>query len=135
MVRVMFKNNQTRRIELDGESFQKIKKAFGVSDVTMRHALNYTGGTRAESATAKRIRKMAMKLGGCVMVTAPECETIHVHGERHEMVQRFPNGALIVVDFQTGDGVLKDAKGVERLRKQDMAVQELEAMQRVAARL
>ena len=128
-------SKQTRRIELDSEGFQKIKKTFGVSDVTMRHALNYTGGTRADSSTAKRIRQMAMRLGGRVMVTAPECETIHVHGERHQMEQRFPNGALIVVDFQTGDGVLKDAQGKVRLRKANMAVAELEAMQRVAAGL
>lgn len=121
-----------RKIELGADGYQKIEKVFGCGWRTVHNALYFQDG---DTDKGRRIRKMALALGGQTMVTLPECDTIHVHGERHLMEQRFPNGALIVVDFSTGDGVLKDAKGAEMLRKANMMVSELETMQQVAAGL
>ena len=121
-----------RKIDLGAEGYQKIQKAFGCGWRTVHNALFYQDN---DTDTGRRIRKMAMALGGEVLVTLPECETMHIHGERHVMEQRFPNGAVIVVDFSDGSGVLRDSKGVERLRKESMAIRDLEVMQGVAVGL
>ncbi len=125
-----------RKISLSSDAHKKIEKAFGCSWRTVHNALHYVDGDEETGTdTGRRIRKMAMAMGGEILVTLPECETMHIHGERHVMEQRFPNGAVIVVDFSDGSGVLRDSKGVERLRKEGMAIRDLEVMQGVAVGL
>ncbi len=121
-----------RKIDLSAEGYKKIEKAFGLGWRTVHNALFFQD---KGSDTGQRIRKMALELGGQVMVTLPECETFHIHGEHHLMEQRFPSGAVIVVDFSTGDGVLKDSKGRERLRKANLMISDLEVMQGIAAEM
>lgn len=81
-----------RYIHITKENREFLMKAFGVSRKTVQNAVMYDG-ERGESDLAKRIRKLALKRGGIIMVTAPEMETMHDSDDY--MRQYFPNGAML----------------------------------------
>ena len=122
---------EKRKIEVGTEVRKKISKMFGVTSKTVSNALTYAG-SRGDSDTAKRIRKVALENGGICMVYCPECETMFdSNGSIH---QKFPNGAVLVINKQSGVGVVtfkgKDVKTYERVM-----MSEVEGIQRMAAGL
>ncbi len=119
------------KIEVLKEIRNKIVKTFDVSNQTVTNALNYSGGSRSESALAKKIRKMAMENGGRRMVYMLDCETIHDEGNGM-MVQTFDNGAVLTVDKNSGDAKV-EYKGATRMDWKNISVQQLYAVQEYAA--
>lgn len=118
-----------RRIEVSTEVRKKMARVFGVTAQTVSNALRFD--PLRNTPLAKRIRAMAMEEGGVVMVTLPECETIHdeVNGT---MVQTFGNGAKLVVDKHTGNATVF-YKSVARMHQDDISVQQLYVLQEYAA--
>lgn len=122
--------SNNRRIEVTGEVRSKLMRTFGVSRQTVGNALTYRG-ERGQSDLAKRIRIMALENGGRHMVSWPECETIH--DALGMMTQTFDNGSKIEVNKNTGDACWFDPKGVKRGEQKSITIQQLYAMQELAA--
>ena len=97
-----------RRIKVSDDLRRKIAKTFGVTETTVRSALRYDA-KKGQTDTAVKIRVMALKNGGVVTVSLPECETIHDE-KNGTMVQTFGNGAKLVFDKNDGTAVLSDRR-------------------------
>lgn len=81
---------------------------------------------------SRRIRKMATERGAEVMVTLPECETIHTYDGK--MVQTFPNGMTITVEMKTERCIVeKNGKIIREMGR--MSIPEFEALQAEVASL
>lgn len=120
-----------RKIEVGTEIRRKISKMFGVTSKTVSNALTYAG-TRGESDTAKRIRKVALENGGRRMVYCPECETLF--DSEGNLKQTFPNGAVLVINKQSGVGVVS-FRGKDVAKYGSVMVSDLEGIQKEAAGL
>ena len=120
-----------RKIEVGTEIRRKICKMFGVTSKTVSNALTYAG-TRGESDTAKRIRKVALENGGRRMVYCPECETLF--DSEGNLRQTFPNGAVLLLDKRSGTGIVT-FNGKEIVKYGRVMMSELEDIQKEAARL
>lgn len=70
-----------------------IRRVFDISDRTVDNALRFDE-RRGGSATAKRVRRLALERGGVMMMLGTELETIH--DKDGMMYQYLPNGASIV---------------------------------------
>lgn len=88
-----------RFIEVSKEDKAFLMKAFNVSSVMVFYAL-YFDPKRGNSELAKKIRTLALKRGGKVMLFIPECETIHTAGGI--MFQTFENGYQLVCNMKQG---------------------------------
>ena len=119
-----------RRIKVSDDLRRKIAKTFGVSETTVRSALRYDQ-EKGQTDTAKRIRVMALKEGGVVTVSLPECETIHDE-KNGMMVQTFGNGAVLTIDKHSGDARV-EYKGRTRMRQENISVRQIYVLQEYAA--
>lgn len=98
-----------RRIEIDAESKKFIERLFSFT----RRMVDKGLYLHEQSELARKIQKVAMEKGGKVMVTLPECETIHTWDGK--MQQVFPNGALLIIDKATGEySVMHKGKAVKK---------------------
>lgn len=118
-----------RQIEVSKEVRENIEKVFGCSRMSVWRALNYAD----DSEKSKRIRVYAVKNGGTVLVTAPECETIH--DANGYMRQRFNNGALIEIDKNSGHADVYDRFGRKMQQHDNVGIQQLYTIQEFAAAL
>lgn len=66
-----------RYIDVKAADKDFLMKVFGVSERTVRNALNYVG-EYCDNDTARKIRHTALQRGGTVMVTLPEAELQNV---------------------------------------------------------
>lgn len=93
-----------KRINLPKSKKAKLRRVFGVSNVTVWSALNYM----TDSKLAKKIRDAALADGGTVehSVVVPEgflpnCETVFAHdadGRVRRIIQTFTNGVRVEFD-------------------------------------
>ncbi len=118
-----------RFIEVTKEDKAFLMKAFKVSSVMVYYAL-YFDEQRGNSELAKKIRTLALKRGGKVMLFVPECETIHTADGI--MFQTFENGYQMVcnmkqgrVDVRHGGATLftRSVKTLQEFEKIQMEVQ------------
>lgn len=101
-----------RRINLPKSKKAKLRRMFGVSNVTVWSALNYM----TDSKLAKKIRAAALADGGTVehSVVVPEgflpnCETEFVHGDDgrvRQIIQTFSNGVRVEFDNDTSTAII-----------------------------
>lgn len=101
-----------KRINLPKSKKAKLRRVFGVSNVTVWSALNYM----TDSKLAKKIRDAALADGGTVehSVVVPEgfmpnCETEFVHsddGRVRQVIQTFSNGVRVVFDGDACQAVI-----------------------------
>jgi len=103
-----------------------LMRTFKVGERAFYKALSFS----SQSALALRLRRAALEKGGKVMVTIPECETIH--DANGMMIQTFANGAVIEVDKNSGNAVVKYQDKV-KARKQNLTIKELYILQEYAA--
>lgn len=89
-----------KRIFVEQEGMEKLRKAFGVSRQTIWKALTY----QTQSAIANKIRHTAMTQCDGVRKSADslECETTHEELER-TMTQRWGERVKLVVYKESGD--------------------------------
>lgn len=95
-------------ISVTKEQREFLCKAFGVTKQMVSYALNYNQ-TWGQSELAKKLRAMAIRRGGCVMVCAPESAV--VYDADGMMRQHFENGMMWEGDKHTGRLELKDERG------------------------
>ena len=95
-------------ISVTKEQREFLCKAFGVTKQMVSYALNYNP-TWGQSELAKKLRALAVRRGGCVMVCAPESAV--VHDADGMMRKHFENGMMWEGDKRTGRLELKDEKG------------------------
>ena len=119
-----------RRIKVSDDLRRKIAKTFGVTETTVRSALRYDA-KKGQTDTAVKIRVMALKNGGVVTVSLPECETIHDE-KNGTMVQTFGNGAKLVLDKNDGTAVAF-YKGCARMRWENVMVSQIHVIQEYTA--
>lgn len=95
-----------KRINLSKPQKAKLRRRFGVSNVTVWSALNYV----TNSPLAEKIRRAALAEGGVIenQITVPEdfmpnCETNFVHGNGgvRRIIQTFSNGVRVEFDNDT----------------------------------
>lgn len=119
-----------KRIKVSDDLRRKIAKTFGVTETTVRSALRYDS-KKGQTETAVKIRMMALKNGGVVTVSLPECETIHDE-KNGTMVQVFGNGAKLVIDKNDGTAVAF-YKGRARMRWENVMVSQIHVIQEYTA--
>lgn len=119
-----------KRIKVSDDLRRKIAKTFGVTETTVRSALRYDA-KKGQTDTALKIRVMALKNGGVVTVSLPECETIHDE-KNGTMVQTFGNGAKLVFDKNDGTAVAF-YKGRARMRWENVMVSQIHVIQEYTA--
>lgn len=123
---------RNRRIELSSAARQKIMKAFRVTGKTVSNALNFAGD-RGQTELAKKIRVMAFQNGGRLMVTWPECETIH--DASGVMEQTFGNGCVLKVWKNTGEAKLWYREKLIQHIEKDLTIAGLYVLQEQASGL
>lgn len=117
--------NIRRKLEVSRQAHSEIQAELKCSNMAMWRALSFQKKTIG-TAMSKRIIKMAKDRGGRVMVTLPECETIHTHD--HHMVQTFSNGAVLDIHVPTGEcKVTHNGKEIKTLTL--VTIPELEQLQ------
>ncbi|MBP3829835.1 MAG: hypothetical protein ILA06_05980 [Bacteroidaceae bacterium] len=91
-----------KRIYVAPENLSKLRKVFGISNVSLWKALTYN----TNSALAEKIRFTALKqYGGVSTAWTPECETTHEEVER-TMTQTWGDRVKLVTYKDTGDVVV-----------------------------
>ena len=91
-----------KRIYVAPENLSKLRKVFGISNVSLWQALTYN----TNSALAEKIRFTALKhYGGVSTPWTPECETTHEEVER-TMTQTWGDRVKLVTYKDTGDVVV-----------------------------
>jgi hypothetical protein len=118
-----------KQIEVSKEVRENIEKVFNCSRMSVWRALNYAD----DSEKSKRIRVYAVKNGGVVLVTAPECETIH--DTNGYMRQWFANGALVEIDKNSGHADVYDRFGRKMQQHDNVTIPQLYTIQEFAAAL
>lgn len=92
-----------KRVYLSKSKKARLRRAFGVSNVTVWSALNYV----TNSPLAEKIRRAAIAEGGVIenQITVPDgfmpnCQTDLVHGDGgvQRIIQTFSNGVLAEFD-------------------------------------
>lgn len=110
-----------------------ILKTFKISEVMLSYALNFDK-KRGNSELAKKIRTLALQRGGVPVCELPVFETIH--DANGMMRQEFLNGAVLVVDKNTGVIVITDKHGrTVRRSEENSSIERLYIEQEFAARL
>ena len=89
-----------KKIEVTKECKTFLMDAFGVTERTVRNALCFA----QDNELARRIRLLARERGGYIITTGKEIETFH--DADGVMRQYFPNGAVLELNKETGDGVV-----------------------------
>lgn len=98
-------------IELPAAKKARIRRALGVSRVTLWSALTF----QTQSVLAEKIRRMALQDGGRVISEVdvtngfmPNCETNFVHGNGgvRRIIQTFSNGVRVEFDNDTCTAVI-----------------------------
>lgn len=127
-----------RIIVITSEENRYLQKLFGVSGVTVWHAVKYL----RNSETHRKIRKAAIERGNPQMVLAPEFDTLYLTnrddadtGCSRYMVQSFENGATLEGNLSTGLVTVRDRRGEEKGQWDNPKFSELEAIQEVAQSL
>lgn len=115
-----------RMIEVTKETWEFLRKAFGVTDVMVWYALNFDP-KRGQSDLAKRIRSLALQKGGVLLNVGPEVETIHSADGR--MRQYFPHGVLLEADTRNTGLVAVYKKGELQRSWDNPGVRELDEIQ------
>nr|DAM86023.1 MAG TPA: hypothetical protein [Caudoviricetes sp.] len=85
-----------KQVAVTKENRDFLAKAFNVTPQMVWLSLTY----QKDTELARRIRSLAIKRGGVIVNTLPECETIH--DADGYMRQYFPNGALVECNKKTG---------------------------------
>lgn len=85
-----------KQVAVTKENRDFLVKAFKVTPQMVWLSLTY----QKDTELARRIRSLAIKRGGVIVNTLPECETIH--DADGYMRQYFPNGALVECNKNTG---------------------------------
>lgn len=115
-------------ISLPPADIKWIAKAFDVSSMTVRRALQFAYDTELSA----RIRKLAYARGGLLVTEAPVEETWH--DADGVMTQTFLNGAVLRVEKRTGRAELVRPGGQVKKRT-CIKLEDLEKMQQYAAAL
>ena len=115
-----------KRINLPKSKKAKLRRVFGVSNVTVWSALNYM----TDSKLAKKIRDAALADGGIVehSVVVPEgfmpnCQTDYVHGDDgrvQRIIQTFSNDVRVEFDNDRCTAVI--LRGEESVRTYEQVV-------------
>lgn len=115
-----------KRINLPKSKKAKLRRVFGVSNVTVWSALNYM----TDSKLAKKIRDAALADGGIVehSVVVPEgfmpnCQTDYVHGDDgrvQRIIQTFSNDVRVEFDNDRCTAVI--LRGEEPVRTYEQVV-------------
>lgn len=110
-----------KRINLSKSKKAKLRRVFGVSNVTVWSALNYM----TNSVLARKIRDAALADGGTVehRVVVPEdfvpnCETEFVHGDDgrvQRIIQTFRNGVRLEFDNDACTAMIIRGQGPVRI--------------------
>jgi hypothetical protein len=117
-----------RHLEVSTKTRREIQDSLKCSNMAMWRALSF----QVKTDLSRRIRKMATERGAEVMVTLPECETIHTYDGK--MVQTFPNGTTITVEMKTERCIVeKNGKIIREMGR--MSIPEFEALQAEVASL
>lgn len=111
-----------KRIEVTKECQDFLAMTFHVTDRTVRNALNFS----RDNELARKIRHMARQKGGYIITTCKEVETFH--DADGVMRQYFPNGAVLELDKETGDGVVLFRGHMERTYE-NVLVSQIEGIQ------
>lgn len=119
-----------RQIAVSTETREFLIKAFKKDRRTIYNALAVVD---AENDLHKRIRRLALERGGMWVTTLPVEETIHCADG--VMRQHMANGAEIVADRHTGLVTVRDRHGETVRTWENPRINEMEAIQEVAASL
>lgn len=122
--------NTKRYISVTPEQKKYLAKLFGVSEKYVYMCLYYLHN----AGMAPKIRKAAIERGGVPMVHAPEIETLHFETP-HIMMQHFPNGASLAVNFEDFTITMTDRRGNDIEIKECKALECLYELQAKAAAL
>lgn len=122
--------NTKRYIFVTPEQKKYLAKLFDVSPKYVYMCLAY----RENAGKAPKIRKAAIERGGVPMVHTPEMECIHFEAP-HVMMQHFPNGASLAVNFENGTITITDRKGNDIEIKECKGIQIISELQAKAAAL
>ena len=104
-----------------------LAKAFGVTKEMVSYALNFHP-VKGQSDLAKKIRCLAVQLGGFELVTAPASEV--VHDADGVFKKYFENGWMWEADKNTGLLVVLDEKGNLKKSIENAKVADIDAVQR-----
>lgn len=127
-----------RIIVITGEESRYLQETFGVSSVTVWHAVKYLRNNEIH----RKIRKAAIERGNPRMVLSPEFETIYLtnredadKGMTRYMMQNFENGATLEVNMATGLVEIRNRRGDVKGQWQNPQICGLTAIQEVAMSL
>lgn len=119
-----------KRIAVTKENREFLMKAFKISRITLWKALAYQN----DSALSKRIRTLAEKRGGVILVDVEMNNPSTLHDSDGWMRQYFGNGAS--VEFSKEDGHAEVwMRGEMVNRYENVKVAEIEAIQKTAMAL
>ena len=104
-----------------------LAKAFGVTKEMVSYALNFHP-VKGQRDLAKKIRCLAVQLGGFELVTAPASEV--VHDADGVFKKYFENGWMWEADKNTGLLVVLDEKGNLKKSIENAKVADIDAVQR-----
>lgn len=111
-----------KKIEVTKECKTFLMNTFGVSERTVRNALCFA----QDNSLARRIQQLARERGGYIVTTGKEIETFH--DADGVMRQYFPNGAVLELDKETGDGVVL-FRGHRERTYENVLVSQIEGIQ------
>ena len=117
-----------RQIKIGADIKRAIKEETKLSDAAVSYALAF----QRHGVESQRVRELALRYGGQVYCTLPECETIH--DADGKMIQTFRNGAVIIVDKATSEVAL-EYKGKLVATHHDVTLQMLSLIQATAEEL
>lgn len=125
-------------IVITPEEGKYLQKLFGVSHVTVWHAVKYV----KDNPIHRKIRKAAIERGGQQMVLSPEFDTIHLVNRKDAdpeqklyMLQWFENGATLEACRTTGHVEIRDRDGKVRGAWDNILFADLYKIQEEAANL
>lgn len=127
-----------RIILLTPEENKYIQKAFGVSNVTVWHAVRY----HRNNEIHRKIRKFAIERGNPQCVLAPEFDTWYLTNREDAdgnmtqyMIQPFANGATIEGNRDNGLVTLRNKDGEVVQTYDNPRISEIKSIQELAASL
>lgn len=119
-----------RYISVTPEKKRHLAEIFDVTEKYIYLCLSY----QQNAGLAKKIRKAALECGGVPMINTREMDCLHFEAP-HVMMQHFPNGASLAVNFEDGTITMTDRLGNDIEVKECEAVKSIYELQAKAAAL